>query len=165
MGGSSLTNLSRRMAVRRGQIVSIPAITNRPTTMAADWPGRFAYLNGEEAVDRLSITNPETVRALQRCAAGIKGEPVPSEVGRDDAFFKSMSEQRRVPRKRPKEAYARDLTFRSGERWLWDISAAFECAFDSVRAVPRDLRLPPLGAGAHLPREGQEREDGDRIRD
>jgi hypothetical protein len=127
-----------------GQTVSIPAITNCPTTTAADGaaprpgasprrPGRFAYLNVEEAVDRLGITNPETVRALQRCAAGIKGEPVPSEVGRDDAFFKSMSEQRRVPRKRPEEAYARDLTFRSGERWLWDISAAFECAFDSVR--------------------------------
>ena len=87
----------------------------------------------DEAVDRLGITNPETVRALQRCAAGLKGGPVPSEVGRDDDFFKSMSEQRRVPRKRPEEAYARDLTFRSGERWLWDISVAFECAFDGVR--------------------------------
>ena len=125
--------------------MDIPATTRRPPTTGGEggagarpWatplrPGRFACLSVDEAVDRLGITNPETVRALQRCAAGLKCGPVPSEVGRDDDFFKSMSEQRRVPRKRPEEAYARDLTFRSGERWLWDISVAFECAFDGVR--------------------------------
>ena len=69
-------------------------------------PGHFACLNVDEAVDRLGIKNSETMRALQRCAAGLKGGPMPSKVGMDDAFFKSMSEQRRVPRKRPEEAYA-----------------------------------------------------------
>jgi hypothetical protein len=102
-----------------------------PEKGVAHWRqiGRYAYLSVEEAVERLKITNPETVAALRECAVGLGGGVFPANGGRDDAYWQGGATQSKVPGARSDEARVNDKQYRPGKRWWWDFSARIEGAF------------------------------------
>jgi hypothetical protein len=90
--------------------------------------GRYGSISPQDAADRLYISNPATLAALQKCAIGLIAGPA-ATLRREDYFRGGMS-ARPVPGHRTVESQARDMAFRPGERFSFDVSPRFEGAFD-----------------------------------
>ena len=76
----------------------------------------------------------ESLQALMDCTVGIRDEGIgnmPTLASlRDGPYWQGSAEAKRVPGARSKLSMEFDTTYRSAERWLWDISPAFPDGFD-----------------------------------
>jgi len=71
------------------------------------------------------------VAALQTCAIGILDKVLSDKDPiRDEYYWISSAEARKVRGKRPDDSFKKDQRYLSGQRWWWDYSPLIEDAFD-----------------------------------
>ncbi len=125
-GINAVASLRRTATVPKGGIAEPPGGPAKGT------PGpRYAKLSATQAARNLGLSSPEAVAALQKCAIGIIDKSL-SDTNpiRDEYYWMSSAEARKVRGMRPASCFAKDQRYLSGERWLWDYSPPIEDGFD-----------------------------------
>jgi hypothetical protein len=110
----------------------IPSVDSSADTKGP--PPRYATLGIAQAAANLGLTSRESMKALLECAVGVSDEGITklqtvAELRTKDSHWQGGATARPVPGERSAASREIDLTYTSGQRWLWDYSRRFVGCF------------------------------------
>ena len=93
---------------------------------------RYAMLSPAQAAYNLGLTSQDALKAFMECTVGISDAGLDKmQTLRDlDSHYLAAMEARWVPGTKSAFSKLVDMSFISGQRWLWDFSPAFSDGFD-----------------------------------